>query len=104
MVNASLADPATTGKCVWNKHYFRHNLLSDNGLSQQFSTAALPSNLTSCIDASQTTRFGVGAPELWNNFTLDFLGASSDLKRLENRVNVLLSFVAYLMLSNRCRF
>ena len=82
MVNASLADPATTGKCVWNNHYFRQDLLSDNGLSQQFSTAALPSNVTFRIDASQTTRFGLECAQAL--FTLDFLGAPSDLKRLES--------------------
>ena len=56
MVNASLADPTTTGKCVRNKYFFGQDLLSDTGLSQQFSTAALPSNVTFCSDDKLTSQ------------------------------------------------
>lgn len=41
MVNASLTNTATTGKCVGTSDVGQ-DPLSDNGLSQQFSTAGLP--------------------------------------------------------------
>ena len=62
MVNASLANPTRTGKCVCSKYYW-----AGYGLSQQFSTAALPSNVTFFNDDKLTSQIVVLLVCLWPN-------------------------------------